>query len=339
MSAPAKSRRFAGAMIAASIHRCLRLVVAALIFLASPCLLAQSYPAKPIRVVVPFVAGGSMDRLARVLAAHMLESWGQPTIVDNRPGGGTIIGTEAVANAPPDGHTLLMIANSATINPSLRSNLRYDLLRDFAPVSLIARTPHLFVVPAAMKVERLDEWVAIARAEPGKLNYASIGPGSVQHLSGEMFKATAGIDVVHVPYAGTAAAVSAMLAGEVGMMFANVADVQQHVKTGRIKALAIASRRREPGLESIPTFAESGFDDFESSTWYGMVAPAGTPKETVSKVNAEVLRILQLPKVRDGLSAEGLQTVGSTPEVFGAFLRAEVEKYGRVVRAARLKLE
>jgi tripartite-type tricarboxylate transporter receptor subunit TctC len=241
--------------------------------------------------------------------------------------------------APPDGYTLLMIANSATINASLRSNLRYDILKDFTPVSLLARTPHLFVVPASLKANTLDEVIAIARSQPGKLNYASIGPGSVQHLTGEMFKALSAVDVVHVPYPGTAPSVAAMVSGEVNMMFANVADVHQHVKTGRIKAIAVASRQRLSGMEDIPTFAESGFKDFESATWYGMVAPGATPKEVVSKVNAEVLRILQLPKVRENLMTEWMYSIGSTPEFFGSFLRAEVEKYGKVVREAKLKVD
>jgi tripartite-type tricarboxylate transporter receptor subunit TctC len=326
-------------MVATSIRRCGRFLAATVLLLASLCVLAQSYPSRPIHIVVPFVAGGSMDRLARILQAHMLERWGQPVIVENHPGAGTVIGTELVAKAPADGYTLLMIANSAAINSSLRPKLRYDIVKDFAPVSLLARTPHVFVVPASLKVDKLNDWVAMARSQPGKLNYASIGPGSIQHLSGERFKALAAVDVVHVPYAGTSAAVLAMLSGEVGMMFANVADVQQHVKTGRIKALAIASLRRESGLEEVPTFAESGFDPFESSTWYAMVAPSGTPREIVSKVNAEVLRILELAKVSESLSAEGIQTVASTPESFGSFLRDEVERYARVVSEARLKVD
>ncbi|MDM0020529.1 Bug family tripartite tricarboxylate transporter substrate binding protein [Variovorax saccharolyticus] len=315
-------------------------LLAAIVFLlAPPCALAQGYPTKPIRIVVPFVAGGSMDRLARILQTHMLESWGQPVVVDNRPGGGTVIGTELVSNASPDGYTLLMIANSAAINSTLRPKLPYDLLKDFSPISQLARTPHLLVVPASLKVNRLDELIALARARPGKLNYASIGPGSIQHLSGEMFKALAAIDVVHVPYAGTAPAVIAMLSGEVSMMFANVADVQQHVQTGRIKALAIASSRRQSSMEDIPTFIESGFSGFESSTWYGMVAPNGTPTEIVSKVNSEVLRIMQLPDVRETLATEGMQSLGTMPDTFRSFLIEEVDKYGRIVKAANLKVD
>ncbi|MBT2324601.1 tripartite tricarboxylate transporter substrate binding protein [Variovorax paradoxus] len=309
------------------------------LFLVAFCAFAQGYPAKPIRIVVPFVAGGSMDRLARIFQTHMLESWSQPIVVDNRPGGGTVIGTELVFNAPPDGHTLLMIANSAAINVTLRPKLPYDLLKDFVPISLVARTPHLLVVPASLNVNRLEELVALAQAQPGRLNYASIGPGSVQHLSGEMFKTLAGIDIVHVPYAGTAPAVIAMLAGEVSMMFANAADVQQHVKAGRIRALAVASDWRQSGLEDIPTFAESGFSGFESSTWYGVIAPNGTPPATVSRLNAEVLRILHLPKVRETLEGEGMQTLGTTPDSFRTFLAGEVDKYGRVVRAAKLKVD
>jgi tripartite-type tricarboxylate transporter receptor subunit TctC len=314
-------------------------LVTAVLLLNALCAGAQTYPSKPIRILVPFVAGGSMDRLARQLGTHMSETWGQAVIVENRPGGGSVIGTEAVANAAPDGYTVLMIANSAAINSSLRPGLRYDILKDFAPVSLIARTPHLFVVPQSLAADRMDQLVALARSQPGKLNYASIGPGSVQHLSAEMFKSVAAVDVVHIPYAGTAAAVTAMLAGEVNIMFANVADVQQHVKAGRIKALAVASSQRERGMEHIPTLSESGFPGFESSTWYAMVAPAATPVKVIALLNAEVLRILQLPKVRESLLAEGLQIVGSTPESFRVFLREEVQKYGRVVRQSNLKVD
>lgn len=302
--------------------------------------LAQGqWPQRPIRAVVPFPAGGALDQLTRVLAQRVAEPLGQPMVVENRAGGGTVIGTEFVAKSAPDGHTLLMVANSFTIQPAVQARLPYDIARDFAPLTLAATTPHLLVVHPSLPARSVRELTAIARARPGQLNYASVGPGTAQHLAGEMYRLQAGVKVVHVPFQGSAPAVQAMLGGHVEMMFANLTDVAPHVRAGRIRAVAVATAQRLEGWPELATLQEAGFEGFESSSWFGALAPAAVAPEVTRRLAGELARAARSPEARERLASLGLTAVGSTPEAFGAFLRGETAKYARVVRDAGIRID
>ncbi|MBC7781306.1 MAG: tripartite tricarboxylate transporter substrate binding protein [Proteobacteria bacterium] len=311
---------------------------AALLALTAPAH-AQSYPSKPVRLVVPFPAGGVLDRLSRALAPRAAETFGQPVLVENRPGAGTIVGTEAVARAAPDGHTLLMMAASFVITPLLRAKLPFDVERDFVPVTLIASTPNVLVVQPALPIRSVKDLVALARQRPGELTYGSIGPGTPQHLAGEMLRVNAKIDLVHVPYQGGAPAAAALLGGHVSFMFVNLAEVQPFIESGRMRLLAVATAERVPTLKQVPTMTEAGVPGFDSTSWFGMVAPAAVPREIVARWQAEVARIVKLPEVRDTLSSAGLQPLATTPEQFGRLLRDETARYATVIRAARVTVE
>ena len=295
---------------------------------------AQTYPDKPIRIIVPYTPGGFNDTLARTVGQKLQEAWGQPVIVDNRPGGGTLIGTEMAAKAAPDGYTLYMVPFAFAVNPSLYKKLPYDSLKDFAPITLAASTPNLLVVNPALPVNSVKELIALAKSKPGKLNYASTGNGSSNHLSMEKFKMMAGVDITHIPYKGSGPAVTDLMGGQVDLMFDNIPNVLPHVKTGKLKMIAVTSPKRSPHVPDVPTVSESGVPGYEVSVWFGIAAPGGTPKPIITKLNAEIVKILNMPDVKQKFAAQGVDVIGSTPEQFAAYIKEQMEEWGKVVKAA-----
>ena len=314
---------------------------ALLAFLVLACAgaVAQTFPSKPVRVVVPFPPGGGTDVVARLVAPKMSELLGQPFVVENRAGAGGNIGTELVAKSPADGYTLLVASASTAINTTLVPNLSWDLARDFAPVLLMVVNNHLLVVHPSVPASSVRELLALAKANPGKLTYGSYGSGSSAHLTAELFKLMAGVDLLHVPYKGAAPAVNDLLGGQVNLLFADVAAMLSHVKSGKLKALGIASAKRFEGLPEVPTIAESGVPGFEAGGFLGLVAPAGTPAATINALNSAGQKSLALAEVRERLLALASPPMGGTPEQFGTYLRAETEKWARVIRAAHIKPE
>ena len=299
------------------------------------------YPTRQITIIVAFTAGGSTDIVARLIAEEMHKAFGQPVVVENKPGAGGNIGTALVAKAKPDGYTLLVgSVGPLAINASLYSKMPYDNLRDFTPVSLIVHVPNVLVVnPTAMPVNTFAEFVDLAKANPGKFFFSSTGTGTSSHLSGELLKAMTGIQATHVPYKGSVA-LNDLLAGEqVHFMFATIPSVIEFVRAGRLRALAVTSKARSASMPSIPTVAESGLPEFEASSWFGLLGPADLPGEIVAKLNAEVLRALKLPELRDKLTQQGADPVGSTPEEFAAYIKAETIKWEKVVKASGAKAE
>jgi tripartite-type tricarboxylate transporter receptor subunit TctC len=297
------------------------------------------YPNRPVRLVVPFPPGGGSDTLARILGPKLSEALGQQVVIDNRPGAGANIGAEVAAKTPPDGYTLLMGNVAHAINVSLYSKLNYDLVRDFAPVSLLASTPNIVVVHPSVPVRSVKELIALAKARPGQLDVASSGAGSSAHLAGELFNSLAGTKMNHVPYKGGGPAVIALVGGQVSVGFATTPSVIQHVKSGKLRGLAVTSAKRSPSTPELPTVSEAGLKGYEAGTWYGMLVPAGTPKDVISRLHAESVKLLALADVKQRLDATGFESIGTTPEQFGAYIRSEVEKWGKVVRAAGVRVE
>jgi tripartite-type tricarboxylate transporter receptor subunit TctC len=300
---------------------------------------AQVYPAKPIRVIVPFAPGGGTDILTRVISPKLGDALGQQIVVDNRAGAGSTIGSELVVKAAPDGYTLLMVDTSFTTNPSLYSKLPYDSARDFTPVSLLASAPVILIVHPSVPVKSVKEFVALAKAKPGQLNFASGGPGSSTHLGGELLKSVAGIDLQHIPYKGTGPAVADVLGGQVVMMFAGISSVKQHVAVGKLRAIAVTGDKRSPAMPEVPTFIESGLRGVDSGTYWGCLAPAGTPRDIVNRVSAAMAGVLKLPDIRDRLIDLGFDPIGGTPEQFAATIKSETDKWARVIRAAGVRLD
>lgn len=301
---------------------------------------AQPYPNKPIRIIVPFPAGGNADILARILGQKMTESLGQQIIVDNRAGAAGIIGAQAAAKSPPDGYTLFMgTTGTQTTNPAVYTKLPYDSLKDFAPVSNFAASPYVLVVHPSLPVRNLKELIALARTRPGALHYASFGPGSSAHLTGVLLQTMAKIDIVHVPYKGGPPALADLVGGHVEMMFNLLPGVLPHVKSAKLRALAVAAGKRTTAIPEMPTFAESGIADFHSDSWYGILVPAGTPREIIAKLNAEILRVLALPDVKQRLAAEGAEPMGDTPERFAEQIRKDLARWTKVAREANVKVE
>jgi tripartite-type tricarboxylate transporter receptor subunit TctC len=300
---------------------------------------AQSYPSKPIRIVVPYPPGGFNDTLGRTLAAKFTEDWGQPAIVENKPGANTVIGSDFVAKSPADGYTLLIVAFPFAVTPSLIKNMPYDTVKDFAPVVLAAQSPNLLVVNPTLAVKSVGELIAMAKAKPNSLSYASTGNGSSNHISMELFKSLAGVEIVHIPYKGSAPAVTDLLGGQVQVMFDNAPNVLPQVRAGRLRALAQSGLTRSAIAPDMPTVAEAGVPGYEVVVWFGLVAPAGTPREIVQKLNAEVLKILAMPDVRERFLAQGVEPMGSTPEQFGDHIRSQMAKWGKVVRDSGVKAE
>ncbi|MFN7088168.1 MAG: tripartite tricarboxylate transporter substrate binding protein [Burkholderiales bacterium] len=291
-------------------------------------------------MIVAYPPGGGTDIVGRLIAHKLSENLGQNVVVDNRGGATGNIGTELAARATPDGHTLLMgnVAPNA-INVSLFNKLPYDPVKDFAPVSLVAVTPNILVVPPSLPVKTVKDLIALAKSKPGTLNFPSAGVGSSSHLAGEMLKTMAGIDMVHVPYKGGGPALVALLSGQVQLMFATLPAAMPHVKSGKLRPVAVTSGKRSLTLSDLPTIAESGIAGYEAATWYGLLAPARTPKPVVTRLHGEVVKILAVPGAREQLADQGFEPVGNTPQEFGAYIRAEIVKWGKVIRDAGIKPE
>ena len=316
----------------------------ALVILVSLCVLcaeasAQGFPARPIRVIVSFPPGGGTDVVARTVAPRMSELVGQPIVVENRAGAGGNIGTEYVARSAPDGYTLLVASAATAINTTLTKNLAWDLLRDFAPVVLLVQNQSLLVAHPSVPVASVKDLIAMAQAKPGQVTYASYGNGSSAHLIAELFKMMAGVDLLHVPYKGAAPAVNDLIGGQVNVMFADVAAILPHVKSGKARALGIGSAKRFEGLPEVPTIAEAGVPGFEGGGFLGLVAPAGTPPAAVEALNGAAVKSLATPEVRERLIALASPPVGDTPEQFARFLREQVDKWARVIRAGNIKAD
>lgn len=301
---------------------------------ANPCR-AQNYPARPVRMIVPFPPGGGTDILARIVSQKLGERLGQQVIVDNRPGAATNIGMELAARSAPDGYTLLMASIGLAANPSLYPKLGFDPLVDLAPVTLVAMAPTVLSVHPSVPARTVKQLVSLVQSKPGALNYGSFGGGSGAHLAAELFKLTTGLDIVHVPYKGGGPAITALMSGEVQMVFSSMLPVIPHLKSGRLAAIAIASAKRTTALPELPTFREFGID-YETGTWFGVLVPAGTPREIITGLNEEIVRILRLPDVQERIAGEGAEPVGNSPAEFQAFIKNEAAKLGKVVRTSKI---
>lgn len=306
-------------------------------FAGTPDAGAQAYPAHPLRMIVPFPPGGGTDILARIVAQKLGERLGQQVIVDNRPGAGTNIGMEIAARAVPDGYTLLMASIGVAANPSLYPKMPFDPVRDLAPVTLVAIAPTVLAVHPSVSARTAKQFISLVQSKPGQLNYGSYGSGSGAHLAAELFKLTTGLDIVHVPYKGGGPAITALMSGEVQMVFSSMLPVMPHLKSGRLVAIAIASAKRTAALPDLPTFRESGID-YETGTWFGVLVPAGTPKEIVTKLHGEIARIVKLPDVQERIAGEGADPIGNTPAEFQAFIKSEAAKAAKVVKAAKISV-
>lgn len=300
---------------------------------------AANYPNKPVRIVVPQSPGGSTDLTARLVAQKLADALGQSVVVDNRPGAGSIIGTDLVAKAAPDGYTLLVVASSITINPSLHKKLPFDPIRDLAPVSQLSAFPNIVVVHPAVPVKTMQDLIALARAKPGQLNYGSSGTGTGTHLSAELLRTMTGVNMVHVPYKGGGPAVTALLGGQVQLNFATIPTVLPHVRAGKLRPLAVTTLKRSPALPEVPTIAESGVPGFDHGPWNGMLAPAKTPRAVIARLNAEVAKIVHTPEARAVLVHDGAEPVGNAPEAFAAIIRSETAKWAKVIREAGIKAD
>jgi tripartite-type tricarboxylate transporter receptor subunit TctC len=295
---------------------------------------AQTYPARPVRVIVGFTPGGGVDINARMLAPKLSEYLGQPFVVENRPGAGTNIANELVAKSPPDGYTLLCTTPALAINMALYAKLPFDALRDFVPISVFSESPNVLVVNAKLPVANVRELIEMARKAPGKLNYSSAGVGTTQHLSAELLKLRTGIFVVHIPYRGTSPSLTGLIAGEVDLSFANIPAIQAHVKSGRLRALATTCAKRDPQLPDVPTMKEAGVEGLDVTVWYGLLAPAGTPREIVQALAAATARATRDAELRKRMVEQGADPVGSNPEEFGKLLREEVARWAEVVKVS-----
>jgi tripartite-type tricarboxylate transporter receptor subunit TctC len=322
-----------------TLRLCKLLVLSATLLIAG-AVLAQDYPAKPVRLIVPFAAGGGNDTVARVIAQQLSSSLRQQVVVENRPGAGGIVGAEAAARSAPDGYTLFLGGvGSLAVNPNLVRKLSYDPVRDFAPVALIASAPSVLVVHPAVPANTIAEFHTYARANPGKLNYASNGNGSSAQLAAVMYESAAGVRMVHVPYKGLAPALADVLSGEVQVMFSSVVAIVPQIKAGRLRALAVTGKKRISLLPDLPTLAESGLAGYEAGSWYGILAPAGTPRVIVNRLNAGIVAALVQPSVRDQLVNEGAEPIGGSPEEFAAHIGAELARMRKVIGEGRMKME
>ena len=294
-----------------------------------------NYPDKPIRIVVPFSAGGSADIFARAIGQKMTDHWNQQVVIDNRAGSGGLIGSEIAARAAPDGYTLMMgITANIAINPALYRKLPYDPVRDFAPVTLVASAPYVMVVPPSLGVKTAQDFIALAHARPGQLNYASLGNGSAGHLTGALFATMAGIKLTHVPYKLVGSVLTDLMSGQLQLFFLGAVSAHAQIKGGRLHAIGVTGIRRSALLPDVPTVAEAGVPGYEVTGWYGVFVPAGTPAVIVNKLNREIARILKLPDVRERLSAEGAELIANSPAEFAAYIKSEIAKWARVVKIA-----
>ena len=316
------------------------IVAAALLVACLPAFGQTAYPVKPIRLVVPFVPGGSTDLIARIMAQKLEEPLGQQVVVENRAGAGGNIGVEYVAKSTPDGYTLVFgHIGTFGFGPSLYQKLPYDPVRDFAPIVLFASVPNMLVVHPALPAKTVKELIALAKARPGKLNYGSSGNGSASHLATEYFKLLTKTDITAIPYKGTGPLVTDLIAGQTQLTITGVPPLYPFVQSGRLRGIAVGSTKRLAMMPDMPTIAEAGVKGYESSTWFGPLAPAKTPREIVLRLNAELLKILQRPDVKKRFSEEGVEALGSTPEEFGAYIKAEIERWGSVIKAAGVRPE
>ncbi len=304
-----------------------------------PLVHAQNYPAKQVRFVVGFPAGGATDVVARSISQHLAEALGQPVVVDNRAGAASNIGAEIVATSPKDGHTIFMGTVSLAINPSLYKKLPYDALKDLTAVTQVTDTPFLFVAHPALPVKNVNDFIALAKAKPGQLNYGSAGNGSGAHLFTAMFGSMAGVNLTHEPYRGAAFATTSVLAGETIFMFDNIVTTLPLARAGKLRALAVTTLKRSRVAEDIPTLAQSGVPGYDANAWFGVFAPVGTPAVVITRLHAEISRIVRVPEIRDRFLALGAEPVGSTPDQFAAFFRSEVAKWGKVVRESGAQID
>jgi tripartite-type tricarboxylate transporter receptor subunit TctC len=313
-------------------------LLAALLSVAAQAAAQAPYPAKTVRMVVGYPPGGPTDVLARVVSQKLAEFWGQQVIVDNRPGASGLIGAEQVVRAAPDGYTLLMVPVTYAVVPSLLARMPFDAAKDLAPVAQVAAAPFILVVHPTLPVRTVKDLIALARARPGQLNYASASPGGMPHLAGELFNGMAGVKMVHIPYKGAAPATTDLVGGHVLLMFNNMLSAMPHVKSGRLRAVAVTSAKRSTALPALPAIAET-LPGYEASGWYGAFAPAATPRERVGAINNDMNRAMRLPDVTQRLAGDGVEAVGVTPEQFGAYLRSEMAKWGKLVRQAGIKAD
>ncbi len=313
-------------------------VVCAALFAASVSA-QQPYPSRPIRIVVPFAAGGPSDVLARTLAQKLQEAWGQPAIVDNRTGASGIIGADFVAKSAPDGYTLLLAQVGDTISMSLFSKLPYHFEKDFAPITLVGQTAFILVTHPSVPAQNVQELIALAKSKPGSLTFGSGSTGAASHLAGELLKSMAVVDIVHISYKGQAPATTDLLSGQISFMFNNPITSLGHVKAGKLRALAVSTAKRSSGLPNVPTIAESGLPGFDVGFWLGTLAPTGTPRPIIEKLNAEMVKVVRMPDVVERLGALGVEPIGSTPDEFARIIRAEVVRWAKVVKDAGVKVD
>jgi tripartite-type tricarboxylate transporter receptor subunit TctC len=298
---------------------------------------AQAYPARPVRIVVPFPPGGTIDNTTRLLAGELSKAWNQSIVVENRPGAATVIAVDSVAKSPPDGHFLAIVTGTFTVNESLMPNLPYDSRRDLRPIVLVAKSDHVLVVHPAVAADNLQEFVSLVKSNPGKYAFASFGNGSSAHLAGESLNIAAGLDMTHVPYKGQAPALSDVMGGQVHAIFANLPETLPQIRAGKVKAIGMAAARRSVHAPDIPTLSEQGLAGLESSSWSGLMAPAGTPEEILERINADVNRTLELRSLQDAFAKSGIVSLGGTRDAFGQFLNAEMSRQADVIRKAGIK--
>jgi tripartite-type tricarboxylate transporter receptor subunit TctC len=312
------------------------------LLLYSVCLCAsaqESYPSRPVRFILPFPPGGGTDILGRVISERLAANLGQPVVVENRGGAGGNVGAEAAARSSPDGYTIMLGAPSLAISPTLYSKLNYDPVKDLAPISLVATVPNVMITHPSVQAQTLQEFIALARSRPGGMNFGSGGSGTSNHLAGELFNIVTGTKLVHVPYKGVNQAMQGVLGEQVHLVFIGVPPALPHIKAGRLRALALVAPQRSPALPEVPTVAEAGLKNFEVTTWYGVLAPAGTPRPIVMRLNAELVKIMHAPETKERLAGMATDPHTSTPEEFAAYLKEEIAKWGDVVRKANLKAD
>jgi len=300
---------------------------------------ATNYPARPIKIVVPFAPGGTTDMLARLVGQRLTQSWGQPVVIENKPGAGATLGADIVAKSAPDGYTLLMGAAHHTIAQQVYAKIPYHFDRDFAPITMVAMVPNMVVVNSEVPAKNIAEFIALAKTQPGKLNYGSAGAGTAHHLIGEMFKLRAGVDLVHVPYKGSSPAVADLLSGQVQLMFDTVTSGLPQVKAGKLRALAVTTAKRSSVMPDVPSLSETALPGFDVGTWFGLLAPAATPPAIVQKLNAEIVKIIQQPDVRKQMLEAGSEPMGNTSQQMAAQIKAELEAFEAVVKQIKLVVE
>jgi tripartite-type tricarboxylate transporter receptor subunit TctC len=304
-----------------------------------PNVLAQNYPDRPVRLVIPFAPGGTSDILARLIASPLRNVLGQSVVADNRPGAGSNVGSEIVAKAAPDGYTLLIGTPALASNPALYSSVNYDPVASFAPVTLLTEIPIVLVVHPSLPAKSVGELIALAKAQPGKLNFGSSGNGGIGHLVGELFKSSTGVNIVHVPYKGNGPALVDLMAGVLSLTFSDIAGASPYIKSGKMRALAVTTLQRSAMLPDVPTMTEAGVRGFQASSWFAIFAPAHTPRPIVDKLNADIVKVLRTPEINDRLTGMGFEVVGNKPEELAAFLKSEIAKWTKVVRESGAKVD